>query len=207
MSITLQEASTRSGVAYALLKKHAQRGKLRTSKDGPRLLVEEADLDAYLAAEKLGRTAAAVEGQPVAVIAREFGNAIASLPSHVQAAILEGMPTQKSPGGSSAPFKKAVEGIPKRVAAPDVPEDVDPHRGFAVGHQHRHAPRWKRTSSSTWSLDGASWSWNGMFWEGGGSRDGQTLAVGISPAAPMADYRPIQPSKAVKVEGKHGSHS
>jgi excisionase family DNA binding protein len=195
--ITLQQAAQVTGVSYPTLKKHAQRGKLRTQRgdDGRSIVVDESDLEAYMAVEHTTKAMEAATGEPMPVYVREIGNVIQRLPNKVIEAILAGMPVAKPPkAGSSAPFLRAIEDIPRTPPGPEAPAD-DPHFGYPIGYQHRAAPRWKRSSASTWSLDGASWSWNGLFWEGGGVHEGRNLEDGFSPANPDSVMRPLSPAR------------
>lgn len=90
--LTLQQVAEETGLNYALVKKHAQRQKLRTFHEGDRLFVSEGDLAAYLATEVMGKAVDAAVGQPAETVAREFRNAIASMPFQIQRAVVDGVP-------------------------------------------------------------------------------------------------------------------
>jgi len=195
--ISLQEAAARSGLPYQTLKKATQRGQLRARHEGARVFVDEDEFTAYMTSKQVSK---AFDEAPDAQSAfREVGNVIGRLPSHVQTAILEGMPTAKKQG-SPEPFRKAIESVPKHPAVASI--SGYPHFGHPIGYQHAESPRWKRTSESTWSLDGSSWSWNGFMWEGGGEAEGRTLAEGISPGNPYSDLRPSGPGGVMAKAGK-----
>ena len=188
---SLSEISKATGVSEVVLRQHVSRGQLRADKAGGRLMVAQADLDAYLATREVSSTAKALKA-PSADVPREIGNMFARLPSSVVEAILGGMPTAKKAGSGDA-FRKLSEQLPHQP----VPEaSGDPHWGFAIGYQHREAPRWKRVSDSTWSLDGVSWRWDGYEWVG--SKPDATLGMGISPASPWSDQRPLAPARKVE---------
>lgn len=191
-TFTLKEVADKTGRSEAVLRKHMERGKLRTTKEGGRTVVDGDDLDAYMTSEELSATAVAVLTSPD--VPREIGNMIARLPRRVAESILMAMPTSKKVTGAPELVDKAMRGLAKNPPADEGSDD--PHFGHPVGFQHAESPRWKRTTSTTWALGDAKWSWNGLEWEGGGSRDGQSLGEGISPAAPASDRRPIAPSKA-----------
>jgi hypothetical protein len=200
--LSLQEAAEKAGVKLDLLRKHIQRGKLRATKqdDDGRITVTEDDLDLYIAGEgldKMSTAAHSVAGttKTFRETTREIGNLWGQVPPHVTGAILEGLPTSKKQG-SSEPFERATKNLPKSEPVDEFSDD--PHFGRPVGYRHKSSPRWTHINQSTWELDGAKWSWNGMFWEGGGSAVGRTLGDGISPGAPAADRRPLAPSKEVK---------
>ena len=198
MTLTLQEVAQRTGRPYAVLKKHAQRGKLITHRDGARTVIEESDLEAYLLSEHLSEAVDRAEGQPLDTVTREVGNTIGRAPQFVIDSIIAGIPTQKKPGSSTA-FKTAIESIPKRqiedVSGPVDPDD--PHCGFPIGWIHQFQPKWARVNSSRWSLGDAWYVWNGIFWEGGGVREGVILGEGQSPASPYSDCRPLSAPVAV----------
>lgn len=193
--ISLQSAAQMTGIAYATIKKDAQREKLRVTREGGKVFTTEEDLEVYVAGKQIVRIVESTAGQPADVFPREIGNGIANLPPRLLNAILDGIPTAKKPGGSAAYLREraAVPHAPPSV----VPDPDDPHNGYPVGYQHTQAPRWKRTSESTWSLAGATWSWNGLFWEGGGTRVDSTLGEGVSPSNPDTHFRAAATSKAV----------
>lgn len=192
---TLQEFAAETGVAYATLKKHAQRGQLKTRREGARIFIADEDAATYMLAHGLEKAADAVRefGSEADAALREVGNVIARLPARVQTAILEGLPTTKKPGSPDA-FIKAAAALPQLPGVSG--ESDDPHFGHPVGYQHKESPRWKRTSATTWSLGESSWIWNSLFWEGAGEAEGRALAEGISPANPYSDQRPLGPSSA-----------
>lgn len=192
-TFSLKEASEKTGRSETILRKHIERGKLRATKEGNRSVIDSKDLDAYMTSEELSATAVAVLTS--SDVPREVGNMIARLPRPVAEAILMGMPTSKKALGSPELFDRATRSLTRN--RPSMQDNDDPHFGYPVGYQHTEAPRWKRTSNTTWSLEGAKWSWNGIEWEGGGSRDGQSLGEGITPAHPASDRRPTPPPKAV----------
>lgn len=190
---SIAQIAEMTGSSEGTLRQHASRGHLRTMKQGTRSVVTQPDLDAYLSAEALVATVPKVRATN-ADVPREIGNMIARLPKAVGDAILEGLPTTKRAGSGEA-YRKAVAKLPQY---PAVADSGDVHWGYPIGYQHKTAPRWKRVSESTWNLDGASWSWNGFEWEGGGSRDNvPPLGDGVSPASPYADQRPLAMSKKV----------
>jgi len=193
MTYTISQIAKMTGRSEATVRQHLSRGRLRASREGGRTTVSQADLDAYLSSEELVATAPKVRGAAGADVPREIGNMINRLPPHVAEAILDGIPTAKRQGGPDAFNRIAVT-----FATHDVPEESDdPHWGFPIGHQHADSPRWYRASASTWQLGEARWSWNGINWEGGGSRAGVVLDEGLSPAHPWSDGRPLAPPKKV----------
>lgn len=201
MSHTLQEVAKATGRPYAVVKKHAQRGKLRTTKEGRAVVVTDDDLALYQASEGLERVAVelrVVEGDTTSLreASGEAGNAIARLPPKVAQAILDGIPRtgKGGHGGSPEPFRKATRDIPRPEIVIVEPSDEDPHAGHPVGFAWKENPRWERVSPLTWAIGEASWTWNGMGWEGSGSNKGKTLGVGISPASPYSERRPLSPS-------------
>lgn len=202
---TLQQVAQLTRQSYMVVKKHAQRGKLQTVVQGRNRVVTEDGLAAYQAAEGLERVAEGVRGpetdqnalKTLREASKEAGNAISRLPPKVRDAILDGMPKTGKGGhaGKSEPFRNAVGGEIRDAEVLEEPDDDNPHGGKPVGFQWRETPRWKRTSESTWSLDGALWTWNGLMWEGGGKAEGRSLADDVSPANPYADKRPMTVSK------------
>lgn len=207
MSHTLQEVAKITERPYAVVKKHAQRGKLQTVLEGRSRVVTEEALAAYQAAEGLERTAAALrvvndDLTELREAVGEAGNAIARLPSHVLGAILDGMPKTGKGGhsGRSTAFLEAKEGIPSKEPPVEPDEEVDPHGGRPVGFQWGEAPRWKHVSESTWAIGKATWTWNGLGWEAGGSIVGREIGEGISPANPYSEKRPMAPSRKVTEE-------
>ena len=189
---TLSEAAEITGRSVSTLRQHIVRGRLIAEKDGNRTLIPSDRLDAYMSAETL---IAAVPMVRISTnVPKEIGNMIERLPPKVIEAILEGLPTSKKAGSGTA-FRAISETLPHQGLPV---ESEDPHWGFSVGHQHVDAPKWKRMSANTWSLGDGRWSWNGIGWEGGGSREGVILEEGMSPASPFADQRPLAPSEAVK---------
>lgn len=199
MSHTLQEVAQITGKPYAVVKKHAQRGKLGTTRDGRSVLVTDDQLALYQSAEALDELSDAVRasngtGTPQLV---EAGNVIARLPSPVLNAILEGLPLTGKPkprAGGPEPFREASRAVPHKGPVAEPTED-DPHNSKPIGFAWRDTPRWKRTDETTWSLSGTTWTWNGMLWEGGGSAEGRTLGEGISPASPYSHLRPSSPPR------------
>lgn len=211
MKLTLQQAAERANVGYEAMKKHAQRGQLRTSKDGAggRLVIDSDDLDAYVATGAMADAVEASQGKDGPGVAREIASAITNMSPSIQQAILDGIPSPSAKRlGSSEPFRKAREREPvnRRAnideAAAEAARKLGPHCGYPIGHVHTFAPQWYRSSESTWRLGGASWSWNGYEWEGGGVRAGASLGDGISPADPDADRRPSAPPTKVGKDGK-----
>ncbi len=190
--LTLNEVAERTGQSLETIRKHAQRGKLVTSKSGTSVTVSEAAFDAYLAASGLRKAADKVERTGKV---REAGNILAKLPDHVARAILDGLPTSKKPGNGEM-FKKATRNVSKNVEMPE-PSDEDPHNSAPIGWQWSESPRWKRVDENSWKLGSAVWRWNGLAWEGSGTVEGRMLGDGISPASPYSDKRPMEPSKAV----------
>lgn len=191
MSRTLAEVSEKTGKSQVALRKMIERGQLAAEKESGRLVISDEAFEALLGASVLEDAADEIRLGNT----HEVGNIFARLPNRIAAAILEGMPSQKNKTGTPQPYLKATEGV-RRVKQPPFDPD-DPHMGFPVGHRHTHAPRWKRSSKSTWSLDGASWTWNGFMWEGSGERTGMQLGDGISPAHPDSTLRPLPPSPSV----------
>lgn len=208
MKLTLQQAAERAGITYEAMKKHSQRGRLRTTKDGSSSVIDSDDLDAYIATGAMADAVAAAQGKDGPGVAREIASAIQNMSPSIQQAILDGLPSPSSKKlGGSESFKKVRDRQPQNPAAAQIEAEAEtaralgPHCGYPIGHQHEYPPRWYRSSESTWRMEGASWSWNGFEWEGGGMRAGATLGEGISPADPDADRRPSAPP--VKV-GKAG---
>lgn len=74
MSHTLAEVAERTGKSQAILRKHIERGKLRATKDGSRVLIEDDDLDSYLASDIFEEAASAASA------GEEVGDIIARLP-------------------------------------------------------------------------------------------------------------------------------
>lgn len=200
---TLKEAAEISGASYATIRQDAARGKLKVTKDGNRTTVSQVDLHAYMASKGLRKLADMVEAgaEPAKVTAevRELGNIWGNLDPKLQGAILDGIPRTsngKVSGGNSEAWRRATRGRPE--ASEIVETSDDPHFGHPVGYRHRSNPKWGRTSESTWELEGATYSWNGFVWEGGGRVAGRVIEDdNISPAAPASDRRPLAPSKAV----------
>ena len=201
MPLTLQEVATKTGQSYDLLKKHAQRGRIKTYKEGGRIMVADADLDAYLASQELGAVVE-VAGRPATIYGRDLGNTISRLPTSVQSALLEAMPTSKNGAGHPELVEKAVANLGPGYVHQSVPEvdPEDPHCGFPVGYRHASSPRWGRTSEDTWELNGATLTWTGLFWVAGGSwaNSDRSFGEGISPASPHAEMRPLTPNAAQK---------
>lgn len=198
MSYTLQQVAQTTGRPYAVIKKHAQRGKLQTVLEGRNRVVTEEGLAAYQAAEGLEKVADAVRNPetPLSELktrSNEAGNAISRLPPKIRDAILDGMPKTGKGGhsGKSEPFRNAVGGEIRDAEGPEEPNDDNPHGGKPVGFRWGEAPRWKHSSTDSWSLDGAIWTWNGLMWEGSGKAEGRTLADDISPANPYSEKRPL----------------
>lgn len=188
MSHTLSEVAEKTGRTQAMLRKHIQRGKLRAQKDGTRVIIEDADLDAYLGSDILEEAAAAA----AAGNAREIGNSIARLPPRILASILDGIPTQKK-AGSPEPFRNATNDVPKTAFADNI--DGDHNWSFPVGHQHVDAPRWKHVKTDVWAIGEKEYSWNGWWWAGS---DGVEIGEAFSPAHPDAHFRPLAPGSKVK---------
>lgn len=192
---TLAEVATATGQSLAVVRKHAQRGKLHTEHRGTTLVVTDEAFDAYVATDGLRDAADAVEASGRV---REAGHHIARLPSRILEAILAGTPKEKKKVGDSVAFREATAGIPAPATPLVEPDDDNPHGAAPIGHQWIDSPRWKRISEDTWALGAtARYTWNGMFWEGHGTVEGRQLGDGISPAHPFSHLRPIQPSKAV----------
>lgn len=199
MSHTLQEVAQITGKPYAVVKKHAQRGKLGTTREGRAVLVSDDQLAVYQSAEALDEVADALRasngtGTPQLV---EAGNVIARLPPPVLTAILEGLPLMGKPkprAGGPEPFREASKGVAHKGPVSE-PTDDDPHNGKRVGFAWRDAPRWRHSSETTWSLFETTWTWNGLLWEGGGAAEGRTLGEGISPASPYSHLRPSSPPR------------
>ena len=202
MSHTLQEVAKITGLPYAVVKKHSQRGKLRSMLAGRTRVVSDDDLAAYQAAMSLEKVAGelrTVDGdtKPLKTASLEAGNHIARLPSNIRTAILDGMPKTGKGGhaGKAEAFLASIEGVPHREPLEEPDEDVDPHGGKPVGFQWDEAPRWKRVSETTWAIGQAKWIWNGIGWEGAGAVDGRDLGEGVSPANPYSQKRPLAPSQ------------
>lgn len=193
MSHTLAEVAEQTGKTQTILRKHIERGKLRATKDGPRLLIEDEDLEDYLASDIFEEASVAVQQNKNSW---EIGNIIAKLPVRLRNAISDGMPTAKKAGSPDA-WIAATNDIPKqRVPV----QDGDPHWGFTVGYQHLEEPRWTRNNSSTWSIGGASYSWDPAgIWVGGGTKEGIFLPDDISPANPDTHFRPLAPGGVASV--------
>lgn len=198
--MTLAQAAEITGVAYATLKKHGQRGHLRIKTVNGRVYVAEEDLEAYQASKGFGELHEKVMGQSLPTVAREAGNSIARMPAAVRAAVLDGMPTSKK-AGSPDPYNKAIQSFPHQEPVPITSDD--PHFNLEIGYQHAETPRWKRKSVSTWVLGKATWTFSPDprggpgTWIGGGSREGARLAPGFSPANPYSEYRPLAGSESV----------
>ena len=189
MSYTLAEVAERTGKTQANLRKLIERGQLRAEKESGRLMVSDEALEALLGGEVLDQAADEVRAGKT----HEVGNTIARLPGRILSAILEGAGSTSKPARapSPEPFRRATEGVPRQ----EVPvETDDPHWGFPVGHRFVDGPRWQRKNKNTWVCGDGSYTWNGFLWEGGGSREGVTLAEGISPANPDSHFRPLAPS-------------
>ena len=202
MSHTLQEVAKITGLHYAVVKKHAQRGKLKTSLEGRNRVVSDDDLAAYQASDALDKLSDAlrdVDGdvKELKIASGEAGNHISRLPSHIRDAILNGMPKTGKGGhvGRSTDYLTAIEGVPTNPELEEPDEDVDPHGGRKIGFQWAETPRWKRVSESTWAIGNAKWTWNGLGWEGSGAAAGRELGEGVSPANPYSSKRPLAPSK------------
>jgi len=197
--LLLKDAADKAGISYAAMRKDAERGKIKVKRDGNRTVTTDEDLAAYMASKGLAKLADTL-GDTKAVTAgvRELGNIWANLDPKLQAAILDGIPKTsngKVSGGNAEAWKRATKGR-REVSVTE--ESPDPHFGHPVGYRHRQTPRWGRISESTWELDGATYSWNGLVWEGGGKAEGRVLSDdNVSPAAPASDRRPLAPSKAV----------
>jgi excisionase family DNA binding protein len=193
MSYTLAEVAERTGKTEANLRKMIERGQLRAHKEGNKLMVEDEDLDAMEGVQVLTEATEAVRDGRTG----EIGNIFTRMPNRLAQAILEGMGSSKpAKAPNPDPVRKVMSEIPKTPVKPVPPEEEDPHRGFPVGHQHVDAPRWKRTTKTTWKLDDATYTWNGFLWEGGGVKEGIALEPGISPADPDVSYRPLAPAGA-----------
>lgn len=200
--LTLKEAADKAGISYAGIRKDAERGKIKTTRDGQRTMVSDEALAAYMASKSLVRLSESIasNGKMSNLTAgvRELGNIWANLDPKIQQAILDGVPRTsngKVSGGNSEAWRRATKGRRER---PVVEASDDPHFGHPIGYQHHTTPRWKRTSESTWSLGDVTWSWNGLVWEGGGAAAGRVISDdSVSPAAPASDRRPLGPSKVV----------
>jgi hypothetical protein len=68
---TLVEVSEATGRPVGLLKKHVQRGKLRATKEKGRIVIDDADLAAYLHSELVAKAAERTRGQPLDVVEAE----------------------------------------------------------------------------------------------------------------------------------------
>jgi hypothetical protein len=201
---TLKDAADATGISYTALRQDAARGKLKTTRDGQRTMVSDENLAAYLASKGLRRVAESIERDTTRTVTnevRELGNIFANLSPALQSAILEGIPRTsngKTSGGNAEAWRRATKNRPE--AADIVETSDDPHFGHPIGFQHKTSPRWKRISESTWELNGATVSWNGFLWEGGGIWAGRTIEdESVSPGAPASDRRPLAPSKPVPV--------
>lgn len=183
MSHTLAEVAEQTGKSAAILRKHIERGKLKASKDGPRVVIEDDDLDAYLASDIFEEAATHVSSGGI-----EVGSIFARLPPRFVTAILDGMGTPKQ-------WQDATAGM---APGPSYPMNTDdPHYGFAVGYRHEVSPRWSRVDAKTWKLGNVTYTWDGSSWQGGGDRDG-ALRQGISPAHPDTFFRPLGPGNVVR---------
>ena len=198
MSHTLQEVASITGKPYAVIKKHAQRGKLGTIRDGRSVLVTEDQLALYQSAEALDGLSDAVRarngtGTPALI---EAGNVIARLPSPVLNAILEGMPLTGKPkprAGGPEPFREISKTVAHKAQVPE-PTDDDPHGSKPIG-SHGVTRRAGSGPATRRGACGVTWTWNGLLWEGGGSAEGRQLGEGITPASPYSHLRPSSPPR------------
>jgi hypothetical protein len=88
--MTLTAAAEATGIPYDTLKKHAQRGQIRTSKDADgRPMIAQEDLEVYVAARNLTAAIDRAEGEPAAVFSREIAAAFGGLPASLKQAIAE----------------------------------------------------------------------------------------------------------------------
>lgn len=165
---TLQEISRTTGIEVSTLKKHAQRGKLKTSRDGTRVMVDDADLEAYLASEEVARTADSVRGKSMDDVADDISSMIARMPQSAKDAILRRMTTERPKAIRDVKLMSVAlvsDPLPGQEFKVVKPEPTDAHFGFPVGYQHPDDPKWKRVSETAWRLKGQTYSWNGLFWD------------------------------------------
>lgn len=80
MSQSLLEVSRATGIHVSVLKKHVQRGKLRTTKEDGRIMVADEDMVAYLESEDLLRAAKRSRGQPIEVVESELAELLRRFP-------------------------------------------------------------------------------------------------------------------------------
>jgi excisionase family DNA binding protein len=110
MSHTLAEVAEKTGRSQAILRKHIERGKLRATKDGSRVLIEDEALDAYMGSEALQSASdAAAAGD-----SQEVTNSISRLPPRTAASVAAGlMPTtyQTAPKGPPVDTSRPVAGF------------------------------------------------------------------------------------------------
>jgi hypothetical protein len=154
---TLQEVARETGVDIAVLKKHVQRGKLRSVKDGARTMIEDDALEAYRTSEELAKVAEGVRGQPMATVTRDIGSLIAGMSQSARDQILRHL--------SSEPQRKPRQTVETNSVSAAAVDPKDVHFGFPIGYAHPNDPKWKRITASTWKLGGQKYSWNGLFWE------------------------------------------
>jgi hypothetical protein len=195
MPLTLPEAAEKAGVSIATIKKQQQRGQIRATKgDSGRLEVSEDDFALYLASRGLLEASETAEkGMPeLPKLVHDVGDVFGALPAHIADAILAGVAHKG--GASPEPFRAAMEGLgnetSRQIAEPSA---EDPHASCPIGYRHVSSPAWGRVSELTWELNGGTYTWTGLFWEGGSVFDGRVLDEGISPASPYSDKRPSAP--------------
>jgi len=112
--LTLQEVAKRAGRSYDLVKKHAQRQRLRTTQRDGRTVVTEADFDAYMASETLEQAAEALRsGKSPEEVQADLGTVLMRLPQTVKDAILAGVHA-----GSPEPVKAALKALGKKKPRP-----------------------------------------------------------------------------------------
>jgi len=209
-NLSLQQAAAKYGVPYALLKKHAQRGKIEITKDGSRTSVTDEAMEAYRDAEKLGTAVDTMSRAADHSGYRDLGNVIANLGSKAQEAILAGMPLAGRAPGPRSGNSDAFKALPTRGDIdehPLVKHADDIHFMFPVGFAHSSSPRWERVDESTWKLGDATYTFTGFGWEGGGSKAGVILGDGITPAHPDAGRRPLGPNTEEKKRGRAAAGS
>lgn len=89
--LSLSEAAEIAGVTAGTMRMHVLRGKLPSSKPKGRLVIDSADLDAYLVSEYLKDALQSSAGQKPAIIYNKIVSAIAHGPEGARNAILKGL--------------------------------------------------------------------------------------------------------------------
>lgn len=89
--LSLPEAAEIAGITAGTMRMHVLRGKLPSSKPKGRLIIDSADLDAYLVSEYLKDAITSSAGQRPGVIYDKIVRAIAHGPEGARNAILKGL--------------------------------------------------------------------------------------------------------------------